>query len=120
MKEQIKRRMFLLAVDTGKLCTRFPVSREYNAYCNQIIRSSSSIGANYRAACRGKSDRDFINKLKIVEEEADETMYWLEVLKEFSNSHHNEIDRLNKETNELLAITVSSIRTVRARLNKTK
>ncbi len=118
MKEQIKARMFRLAVDVGKLCTRFPLSREYNAYCNQLIRSSSSIGANYRAACRGKSNRDFINKLKIVEEEADETMYWLELLKAFSDSHPSEIDRLYSETNELLSITVASINTTRKRLNK--
>lgn len=108
--------MFRLAVDCGKLCTNFPISREYNAYCNQLIKSSSSIGANYRAACRAKSDRDFINKLKIVEEEADETMYWLEILKEFSETRHEEMNRLYKETDELLAITVASINTVRKRL----
>ncbi|MCB0457283.1 MAG: four helix bundle protein [Flavobacteriaceae bacterium] len=118
MKEDIKIRMFHLAVAVGKLCTKFPSSREYNAYCNQIIRSSSSVGANYRAACRAKSDKDFINKLKIVEEEADETMYWLELLKEFSKSHEKEIDSLHKESNELLSITVASINTVRKRLNK--
>lgn len=109
--------MFRFAVDCGKLCMRFPVSREYNAYCNQLIRCSSSVGANYRAACRGKSDRDFINKLKIVEEEADESMYFLEILKEMSETHHEEIDRLYKEANEFLSITIASIVTVRKRLN---
>ena len=113
MKEAIKRRMLRFAVDTGKLCMRFPISREYNAYCNQLIRCSSSVGANYRAACRGKSNKDFINKLKIVEEEADESMYFLKI----SDSHHDEIDRLLKEVNELLSITVASINTVRKRLN---
>ncbi len=120
MKEVLKNRMFRLAVDVGKLCGQFPLSREYNAYCNQVIRSSSSVGANYRAACRGKSDRDFLNKLKIVEEEADETMYWLEILKSFSDKNHAEIDRLHKEANELLSITVASIITVRKRLNNKK
>ena len=117
MKEKIKNRMFQLAVDCGKMCTQIPVSREFNAYCNQIIRSSSSIGANYRAACRAKSDKDFIYKLKVVEEEADETMYWLDLLKAFSQEHHVEIERLKNETNELLSITVASINTVRRRLN---
>ena len=117
MKEEIKKRMLRFAVDCGKLCTRFPLSREYNAYCNQLIRCSSSVGANYRAACRGKSDKDFINKLKIVEEEADESMYFLEILKEMSEVHHEEIDRLHKEADELLSITIASINTVRKRLN---
>jgi four helix bundle protein len=112
MKEEIKRRMLRFAVDTGKLCMRFPISREYDAYCKQLIRCSSSIGANYRAACRGKSDRDFINKLKIVEEEADESMYFLELLKEMSEAHHEEISRLHKEADELLSITIASINTV--------
>lgn len=108
--------MLRFAVDTGSYM-RFPISREYNAYCNQLIRCSSSVGANYRAASRGKSDRDFINKLKIVEEEADESMYFLEILKEMTESHHDEIDRLHKGANELLSITIASINTVRKRLN---
>ena len=57
-----------------------PDSREYNAYVNQLIKSSSSVGANYRASQRGKSTADFINKLKIVEEEADESHFFLEIL----------------------------------------
>ncbi|MBT0606623.1 four helix bundle protein [Aequorivita echinoideorum] len=109
--------MFRFAVDCGNLCMQFPISRQYNAYCNQLIRCSSSIGANYRAACRGKSDRDFINKLKIVEEEADESIYFLEILKEISETHHSEINRLHGEANELLSITVASINTVRKRIN---
>lgn len=117
MKEEIKNRMLRFAVDVGKLCMRFPISREYNAYCNQLIRCSSSVGANYRAACRGKSDRDFINKLKIVEEEADESMFFLEILKEMSESHHEEIDRLHKEADEFLSITIASIKTIRKRLD---
>lgn len=117
MKEEMKRRMLRFAVDTGKLCMLFPISREYNAYCNQLIRCSSSVGANYRAASRAKSDKDFINKLKIVEEEADECMYFLEILKEMSDLHHTEIDRLHKEANELLSIIIASINTVRKRLN---
>lgn len=117
MKEEIKKRMLRFAVDRGKLCMQFPISREYNAYCNQLIRCSSSVGANYRAACRGKSDKDFINKLKIVEEEADESMYFLEILKEMSEMHHTEIDRLHKEADELLSITIASINTVPKRLN---
>ena len=101
----------------GNCVSNFQQSREFNAYVNQLIRSSSSVGANYRAANRAKSDKDFINKLKIVEEEADESMYWLEMFLEISNSNHKEIKRLIEEANKLLAITVLSIKTVRKRLN---
>ncbi|OAB76061.1 four helix bundle protein [Cochleicola gelatinilyticus] len=116
MKEELKKRMFRFAVDCGKLCATFPKSREYNAYCNQLIRSSSSVGANYRAACRAKSDRDFIYKLKIVEEEADESMLWLDVLKEMKGIENAKMKRLYKEANELISIAVASIITVRKRL----
>lgn len=118
MKEQLKNRTKRFASDCWHLCTKFPVSREYNAFCNQLIRCSSSVGANYRAACRAKSDADFINKLKIVEEEADESMYFLELFLEVSHKEHIEIRRLHAEANELLAITVASIKTMRAKNRK--
>lgn len=115
MKEQIKNRTKKFASDCWKLCSKFPISREYNAYCNQLIRCSSSVGANYRAACRAKSTADFINKLKIVEEEADESMYFLELFSEITYKEKIEINRLHKEANEILSIVVSSIKTVRNR-----
>ena len=115
MKEVLKKRTKRFAMDCWHLCTKFPVSREFSAYCNQLIRCSSSVGANYRAACRAKSDADFINKLKIVEEEADESMYFLELLLEVSVKEHKEINRLHVEVNELLSIIVASIKTMRNR-----
>ena len=115
MKEILKNRTKKYAADCWSLCAKFPVSREYNAFCNQLIRCSSSVGANYRAACRAKSDVDFINKLKIVEEEADESMYFLELLLEVSSEQQNEIKRLHIEGNELLSIIVASIKTMRNR-----
>ena len=114
MKEVLKNRTKKFAIDCWGLCKKFPVSREYNAFCNQL-RCSSSVGANYRAACRAKSNADFINKLKIVEEETDESMYFLELLLEVSIREHLEIKRLHKEANELLSITVASIKTMRNR-----
>ena len=78
------------------------------------------MGANYRAAYRAKSDADFINKLKIVEEEADESMYFLEMFQIISNKEQYEIQRLLKEANELLSITVASINTMRKKINKGK
>lgn len=71
------------------------------------------MAANYRAACRGKSPADFIYKLKIVEEELDESIFFLEMLAEFNKEETNEITTLVKEGNELLAITVKSIITTR-------
>ncbi|MCB0462070.1 MAG: four helix bundle protein [Flavobacteriaceae bacterium] len=115
MKQELKNRTKRYAIDCWNLCTKFPVSREYNAYCSQLIRSSSSVGANYRAACRAKSNADFINKLKIVEEEADESMYFLELFSEISDRENKEINRLHKEGNELLSIVVASIKTMRNR-----
>jgi four helix bundle protein len=82
----------------------------------QLIRSSTSIGANYRAACRAKSALDFINKLKIVEEETDETLYWLELLEESSLVQKDKISDLLEETNEILSIIVASINTAKNNL----
>ncbi|ULC60393.1 four helix bundle protein [Flaviramulus sp. BrNp1-15] len=115
MKQILKDRTKKYAIDCWNLCNKLPISREYNAFCNQLIRCSSSVGANYRAACRAKSDADFINKLKIVEEEADESMYFLELLLEVSPKDHIEIKRLHIEGNELLSIIVASIKTMRNR-----
>ena len=115
MKEKLKGRTKKFAIECWKLCAKYSKGREYDAFCRQLIRCSSSVGANYRAACRAKSTADFINKLKIVEEEADESMYFLEILQEISNSHHEEIEKLHAEANELLSIIVASIKTLRNR-----
>ena len=117
MQEVIKKRTKRFAVDCGLLCREIPRDRTFDAYCRQLIRSSASVGANYRAACRAKSNKDFLNKLKIVEEEADESMYWLEILMELGNKETQELKRLHKEGDELVAITVASIKTVRNRIN---
>jgi len=96
-----------------RLTESLPKSRTSDVLGRQILRSATSIGANYRAACRAKSTADMINKLKVVEEEADETLYWLELIQE--TSHLPEIPGLAKENNELLAMTVASIKTLRLR-----
>lgn len=82
-------------------------------YCDQLVRSSSSVGANYRAACRAKSKADFLNKLKIVEEELDETLFFMELLLEFNPSFTESINTIYKEGNELLSIIVAAINTLR-------
>ena len=115
MKQEIIRRTKQFAIDVWRLCSKLPHSREFNGYVNQIIRSSSSVAANYRAVTRAKSKADFINKLKIVEEEADESQFFLEVIDEINDNLElsPEIKRLIKESNELVAIVVASIKTAR-------
>lgn len=115
--QDLKQRTKRFNLDGIAFCKVIPKSREYDSLVRQLIRSSSLVGANYRAANRAKSDKEFINKLKIVEEEADESMYWLEILKEITSIDPKENERLIKEVSELVAITVSSIMTVRKRLN---
>jgi four helix bundle protein len=79
----------------------------------QLLRSGTSVGANYRAVCRAKSTADFINKLKIVEEECDESLYWMELLVESGSMVASRLEALMQETDELLAITVAALRTTR-------
>jgi four helix bundle protein len=94
---------------------KLPNSRAADVVARQVIRSGTSIGANYRAACRAKSTADMINKLKIVEEEADETQYWLEILIEAGLVPQEQIGSIYKETDEILAMTVASLKTLRNR-----
>ncbi len=82
-------------------------------YSSQLIRSSSSVGANYRATRRAKSNSDFINKFKIVEEEVDESLFFLEMIVEFNKTKRNTIAILYKEGEELLKIIVASLKTLR-------
>lgn len=103
-------------LDIVSLCDSLPKGYAYSVFSRQLIRSSSSVGANYRAAGRGKSTADFINKLKIVEEEADESCYWLDLLGELSQVNVKESNRLFKESEEILAMTVAAIKTAKGRL----
>lgn len=118
MKEELKKRYKKLGFDVILFLRTIPNSRENNAIANQLVRCSTSVGANYSAACRAKSTRDFINKLKIVEEEADETIYFLDLLNMLYPQ--KEIEKLMKEADEILAITVASIKTARKNINATQ
>ena len=117
-EKTFKARTKKLAVTIIKQMDALPRSRAADVIAKQIIRSATSIGANYRAACRAKSTPDMINKMKIVEEESDETMYWLEILVEVGLAPKEQIRDLYKETNEILAMTVSSIKTLRNHKSK--
>jgi len=113
MQAQIKHRTKQIGLNVIKLIDELPNKPSAWAIARQIIRSSTSIGANYRAACRAKSTPDFLNKLKIVEEETDETIYWLEILEESGLISSDKIFELKKETNEILSIVVASINTIK-------
>lgn len=114
-KEDLQDRNKKFAIEVIRLMQALPSDRVFDGLVRQVVRSSSSIGANYRAACRGKSKADFINKLKIVEEETDETVYFLDLLNEIQNGkNRSEYKKLMKEGNELLAIYVASLKTSRS------
>lgn len=104
-----------LAIDVVKFVSSFPPSSFSFVVGKQLIRCSTSVGANYRAARRGKSLPDFINKLKIVEEETDETIYFLEIIEECYPEHKPEIEPIKQEASEILAMIVASIRTSRSK-----
>lgn len=101
------------AIDCGHLILSLPANTVNNAYNSQLIRASSSVGANYRATRRAKSKADFINKFKIVEEEIDESLFFLELLVEFNKEKRNNIATLYKEGEEILKIIVASLKTLR-------
>ena len=114
-EKTFKERTKKLAVAIIKQMDKLPKSRAADVVAKQIIRSGTSIGANYRAACRAKSTADMINKMKIVEEESDETMYWIEILADAELAPKEQIRELYKETSEILAMTIASIKTLRNR-----
>ena len=116
MNEQVfKQRTKKLALRVIELVEVLPQGRTADVIARQLLRSATSVGANYRAACRGKSAADVLAKLAIVEEEGDETAYWLELLIEAAIVPQLQVAGLLKETNELIAMTVASIKTLRRR-----
>lgn len=112
-EEEFKRRTKQLALRVIRLAEALPKGPTADIIGRQLIRSATSVGANYRAACRGKSIADVILKLTVVEEEADETLYWLELLIEADLMPEARLQDLMSEANEITAMTVASIKTLR-------
>jgi four helix bundle protein len=112
-KEEMKQRTKKFALRVVRLVEALPRGRIADVMGRQLLRSGTSVGVNYRAACRAKSSTAFISKLGTVEEEADESLYWMELLVEAGIVKDDLLESLLKEGNELLAITVSSINTAR-------
>ena len=115
---EFKRRTKQLGLAVIRMTEKFPGTRLAWVVKDQILRSALSVGAKYRAVCREKSDKDFINKMRIVEEEADETAYWLEIIEESDLLKSDALRELKREVNELVAMVVASIRTKSIGLNK--
>ncbi len=116
-KFELQNRTKRVAISVIGLSKKFPLSQEGKIITNQIIRSATSVASNYRAACRAKSAKDFISKMGIVEEECDETIFWLELIEELKMVNENdELLNIKKEANEILSITVASIKTVKNKL----
>ena len=109
----LKKRTKVFALRILKLVDALPKTTAGRALASQIVRSGTSVAANYRAACRAKSTADFIAKMGIVEEEADETLFWLELLEESELVTAAKLTAIKQEANELIAITVASIKTAR-------
>ena len=112
---EMKRRTKEFAKEIVRLCRKLPSDREGRLIGNQIFRSGTSVGANYRSACRARSTADFVSKLAIVEEEADETLFWLELIEEMRILDSDFIGSLMEESDEIIAIMVASIKTARSR-----
>ena len=117
-EKELKAKTKWVAIAVAKLSERLKATRINNIYTDQILRSSASIGANYRAACRAKSTKDFIYKLQVVEEESDETMFFLELLAEFNDKHRAEMRVIYKETEIILKVMVASIKTSHRKLDR--
>jgi four helix bundle protein len=113
MQDLIKKRTKQIGLEVIKLVDELPQKTSAWEISKQILRCSTSIGANYRASCRAKSSPDFINKLKIVEEETDETLFWLEIIEESGFASHLRVSPIIAETNEILSIIVASLKTLR-------
>jgi four helix bundle protein len=114
-KRVFQERTKQLAISIIQVTGSLPQTTAGQVIGKQIVRSATSVGANYRAVCRAKSTADMVNKLKIVEEEADETLFWLEIIIGAKLLPEAQLKPLIKETSEILAMTVASIKTLRGR-----
>lgn len=114
--DELKKRTKLFAIEMVKLVENFPKTISGKTIGNQLIRSATSVGANYRAACRAQSQAHFISKISIVEEEADESLFWLEVSLEVGLITKEVAAPFIKEADELTAIFTASRKT--AKLHK--
>ena len=117
-RKELQDRTKKFHVDVIKLCSDFPRNAAGFETAKQVIRAAGSVGANYRATVRAKSDADFIYKIQIVLEESDESHYWLEVIRDAELKTGFEVDKLIAEANELTAIFAATDKTTKANRRK--
>jgi len=112
-RPEFRQRTFNFGIRCIRLAESLPNTSVAQIIARQLIRAATSVGANYRAALRSRSRADFVSKMRIVEEECDEAVYWIEVLLELGLIQEKRTKELLQGANEILAITVSSIKTAR-------
>ncbi|HYD92364.1 MAG TPA: four helix bundle protein [Flavobacterium sp.] len=113
--EQLKSRTKQFSLTVIDLVEKLPITTSSKVIAYQIAKSGTSVGANYRAVCRSRSDKEFISKMEIVLEEADETLFWLEIISEKEWLEKELLQPILKEANELTAIFASSLKTVKSK-----
>ena len=111
--DDLRERTKAFALAVISFTETLPRTRKADVLGRQLLRSGTSVGANYRAACRARSQADFIAKMGIVEEEADESGYWMELLLDSGTVKPDSLSALKVEADELVAIAVASIKTAR-------
>jgi four helix bundle protein len=120
MQNNLKDRTKQFALRVIQVCEALPKGKTADVIGRQLLRCGTSVGANYRAACRARSPAEFIAKMGIVEEECDECLFWMEMIIEAGLMSKEHLNDLMCEADELLAITVSSIKTARKKLGNRK
>lgn len=115
--DDFKKRSKGFALRVIALVDALPQTRSADVLGKQLLRSATSVAANYRAACRARSTAEFIAKLGIVEEEADESHFWIEMIADVGLLKRERLEPLAQEANELTAMTVASIKTARRNKN---
>jgi four helix bundle protein len=119
-EKELKDRTKQFALSVMKLVDTLPKTISGRAIATQLVRAGTSVGANYRAACRGRSKAEFAAKLGTVVEESDECCFWLELIMDGELLPHNRIEPIHQEANELTAIFVASIRTAKSEISSQK
>ena len=113
--EQLKRRTKQFGLRTIRLIQALPNGKVADVVGRQLLRAATSVGANYRSALRGRSTAEFLSRLGIVEEEIDESLYWMEMLVEAGLIGQQRLAALMNEANEIASIVVAAIKTTKSR-----
>jgi four helix bundle protein len=115
---EFRKRTFDFGIRSVRVVEALPKTMPAQTIAKQLVRAATSVGANYRASVRGRSRGDFLSRMGIVEEECDEALYWIDVLVELGFVSKTRVEELRNEANQIIAITVSSIKTARKNSKK--